>query len=434
MLTNRVGIDFSQAYFDVYIAGPDGQPLAKGQRFPHDRQGSQAALAWVLAVCQAQPADEVWIGGEATGLLWWHLYQAWAGDPHLAALQPQFFLLNPAPVKAFRRSAPLQDKTDQRDARLIARYLGVPDQQMHPWLPDLSHWGLRFLTRARRRLAVQLTAAKLQALHLVYLQSSAYRQVGPFEDVFGKTSRTLLRSYPSLAPLTQLPLAELAELIQTLGRSSFKDPGDNAQKLVEVVRRSYPLDPAVADSIHFLLEQQLELIECLEARLAALDQCIAQQVAGDADVAQLEAIGGIGPVFAAGLTAELRPTERFFQGQILDQRRGRFVPASLATAQAAVGKLAGLWWPRRDSGDFQSQDRHMPRAANPYLRYYLVEAANHVRRHVPDYARFYARKHAEVRKHAHRRALVLTARKLARLVFVLLHTHQPYQPGRSNLD
>ena len=33
---------------------------------------------------------------------------------------------------------------------------------------------------------------------------------------------------------------------------------------------------------------------------------------------------------------------------------------------------------------------------------------------------FYAKKYAEATKHAHRRALVLTARKLTRLVFALL--------------
>ena len=65
--------------------------------------------------------------------------------------------------------------------------------------------------------------------------------------------------------------------------------------------------------------------------------------------------------------------------------------------------------------------------ANHYLRYYLVEAANHVRRHVPEYAAYYAKKYAEVKTHAHKRALVLTARKLVRLVTALLATNQPYR-------
>jgi DNA-dependent RNA polymerase auxiliary subunit epsilon len=44
-----------------------------------------------------------------------------------------------------------------------------------------------------------------------------------------------------------------------------------------------------------------------------------------------------------------------------------------------------------------------------------------------DYAAFYQRKHDEVPKHQHKRAVVLTARKLVRLVVRLLTTNQPYR-------
>ena len=47
------------------------------------------------------------------------------------------------------------------------------------------------------------------------------------------------------------------------------------------------------------------------------------------------------------------------------------------------------------------------------------------------YGQFYSRKFAEAKKHHHRRAIVLTARKLLRLVFALLHKHQAYQPRRA---
>ena len=49
----------------------------------------------------------------------------------------------------------------------------------------------------------------------------------------------------------------------------------------------------------------------------------------------------------------------------------------------------------------------MSKAGNPYLRCYLGEAANSVRKHIPEYADFYARKYAEVTKHQHKRALAL---------------------------
>ena len=50
-----------------------------------------------------------------------------------------------------------------------------------------------------------------------------------------------------------------------------------------------------------------------------------------------------------------------------------------------------------------------------------------MRLHIPEYAKFYARKHKEASKHHHKRALVLTARKSVGLVVGLLHRDEPYR-------
>jgi len=432
MTANRIGIDLSQDHFDLILANSEGQPVTPARRFAHDRQGSQEALNFVLATCQAYPSDEVWIGAEATGLLWWHLYQQWGMDPHLAELHPRFYLLNPAPVQGFRKSAPRQDKTDAKDARLIARYLGIPDQELHAWQPDAQHWGLRFLTRARFHLVHQLASLKLRTFNMIYLKSSAYHQIEPFKDLLGKTSRTILCEYPNLQTLLELPLDDLAAQLKLLSRGSLADPQENARKLQEVARHSYPLDPAVAPCVHFILRCQIDLIQAYEKQLKALDAFIAEYFGDDPDIRHLQAISGIGPVFAAGLVAELRPTQRFFVDPRFDLHSGRQHLRSLHQAQAAIAKLAGLWWPRNQSGNFDAQDRRLPRACNAYLRYYLVEAANRVRENTADYGLYYQRKFAETKKHPHKRALVLTARKLLRLVFVLLHKHQAYQLRRQS--
>jgi hypothetical protein len=52
--------------------------------------------------------------------------------------------------------------------------------------------------------------------------------------------------------------------------------------------------------------------------------------------------------------------------------------------------------------------------------------------HDPVFAEYYAKKKAEPKQFAHKRALALTARKLVRLVFFLLKTNQLYQPKGGN--
>ena len=68
----------------------------------------------------------------------------------------------------------------------------------------------------------------------------------------------------------------------------------------------------------------------------------------------------------------------------------------------------------------------MTKRGNRYLRYYLIEGANSVREHCPEYRAYYDAKYAQTPRHAHQRALVLTARKLVRLVDALLRTNAIY--------
>jgi acetyl-CoA C-acetyltransferase len=119
---------------------------------------------------------------------------------------------------------------------------------------------------------------------------------------------------------------------------------------------------------------------------------------------------GLGPVFAAGLIAEIGDINRFDN-------------------QASLAKFSGLAWTRHQSGSFEAQNAKLIRSGNRYLRYYFIEAANSVRRCNSEYARFYNLKFKEVNKFQHKRALALTARKLVRLVFALLKSNRLYTPS-----
>ena len=68
----------------------------------------------------------------------------------------------------------------------------------------------------------------------------------------------------------------------------------------------------------------------------------------------------------------------------------------------------------------------MTKVGNKHLRYYFILGANTLRQFNLEYKAFYWRKYGEVSKHQHKRALVLTARKLVRLVHALLTKNVPY--------
>ena len=72
--------------------------------------------------------------------------------------------------------------------------------------------------------------------------------------------------------------------------------------------------------------------------------------------------------------------------------------------------------------------RHTKLIKSGYLRYYLLEAANSVRRCDSEFRRYYDLKFKEVNPFQHKRALALTARKLVRLVYRLLMDNRLYIP------
>ena len=100
-------------------------------------------------------------------------------------------------------------------------------------------------------------------------------------------------------------------------------------------------------------------------------------------------------------------------------------------SQASVAKFAGLVWTQHQSGEFEAEHSRMIKSGNRYLRYYLLEAANSVRRCDSEFRRYYDLKFKEVNKYQHKRALALTARKLVRLVFRLLKDNRLYIPPES---
>lgn len=153
-------------------------------------------------------------------------------------------------------------------------------------------------------------------------------------------------------------------------------------------------------------------IDFLKGQVRKLDRLIAREL--DAIPQTLTTIPGIGPVLASGIVAEIGDIKRF-------------------ASQAALAQYAGLTWSRYQSGNFDAEDRSLTKAGNRYLRYYLVEAANSLRVHNEEYRAYYQAKYAEVTKHQHMRALVLTARKFTRLVYALLSKGQIYAPGQVNI-
>jgi hypothetical protein len=427
-MTNRlqVGVDFSRKRAGFCVLFPDGQPLEAHQAFANSCSGYSLAKQLLLDALDSYQFDGLDVSGEATGYYWLPFFLQLAADPDLEPYDLNLFLLNPRWVHWFKKCFAQDDKSDQKDPYYIAERTRThrPDVV---WTPQMDTLALRFYTRFRFHWVQNLAREKCYFSAFLFLKASAYRRLEPFANVFGATSRLVLTQLPSLDELAALPIEALTAYLHELSGHHLRDPADNARKLQRVVRESFPLDTALALPVQRILDLTLEHIRFLEGQIAQVDDWIAAELPSHPAIPQLATIPGVGPVFSSGIGAEVADTQRFLQGKKWDRRRKRYRPRNLRDAEDAVAKIAGLWWPRSSSGDFEAEDRRMAKTGNRYLRYYLIQAANQMRLHIPDYAHFYARKYQEASKHHHKRALVLTARKSVGLIVGLLHRNEPYR-------
>ena len=147
----------------------------------------------------------------------------------------------------------------------------------------------------------------------------------------------------------------------------------------------------------------------LEAQIKEFDKAIKAQMELLPNV--LISISGIGPVYSAGIMAEIGDINRF-------------------NSQAALAKYAGLAWKQHQSGGFESEVTRLIPSGNRFLKYYLCEAAFSLVRCDKEYSDFYHLKYKEVNRCQHKRALALTARKFVRLVFRPLKDNRLYYPAK----
>ena len=409
MKTLFLGIDVASQSFLAHLKIDDGVSLGKSRSFGNTPQGATELEQWLLTTLESTKAERLLIGLEATAFYDWHLAD-WLAERAslLAKAQVKVYRLNALRVSRFHKGTGEINKTDSVDASVIADFLRMGRHLPAPHIAGDPYVPLKRLTRYRCHAVDTLNRETGHFLTHLFLQHSGFAQQNPLSHMTGSAGLALIEEFMTSEEIAQKPLEDLANFLMEHGKNHFPDPQAIATKIQRAARESFRLRPELARSEHFIMDSLARNIRGLKVSLNAIGRTVADQM--NAFPNTLTSVPGIGPIFSAGIIAELGDIRRF-------------------PSDDAIAKMAGLVWPQHQSGAFDAQDRRLLRSANTYLRYYLVEAANALRMHDATYRAYYESKYAEVSKHKHKRALVLTARKLVRLVFALLSKGQLYRPA-----
>ena len=350
--------------------------------------------------------NDVVIGLEATSIYGNNLVYTLREDGCLGRFQRKIHVLNPKQVKKFKEAYPDLPKNDFVDAFVIADHLRFGRIAKEVYMDDYRYQALRTLTRARFDVIQNLTREKQRFANYLFLKCSGIAQDKGIQNT-SATTIALMEHFETVDDLANADREELTAFVSETGRGRFVDPESTAKMVRAAARGSYRLPRTVNDTVNQAMAVSIASMRALKEQVKILDKAIEQQF--EIIPNTLTSIPGIGKVYSAGIIAEIGDIYRF-------------------DSQASVAKFAGLVWHKDQSGEFETEHSRMIKSGNRYLRYYLLEAANSVRRCDSEFRRYYDLKFKEVNKYQHKRALALTARKLVRLVFRLLKDNRLYIP------
>lgn len=385
----------------------DGIEVSKHLNFSNDSIGFSTFVDKINQLIKLHDFSQLKIGIESTSLYWWHIFDYLNSNSSGLLLKPDVYLLNPNRIHAYREGFPNLPKTDPVDSWFVAELIRIgrlsPNRP-----PDMQYAPLQRLTRFRYQLVESLIKEKNRALNLIFLKFSSYadKSQNPFSNIFGKTSSMLVEQFTP----DEIANTSISDLVRIISDSSKNHiPEEDILRCIELLnnlsRKAYRLNPKMLDTVNVTLTMTLENIRYFESQIKKIDKVIEREFSAFPERQFLSLIRGLGPVLAAGIVAEI--------GDI-----GKF------DSDKKLASYAGLVWKKRQSGKSKAENTPITRSGNEYLRYYLVEGANCLRMHNAEYSRYYNQKYHEANTHKHKRALVLTARKLVRLVFALLSKSQ----------
>jgi transposase len=410
-----VGIDVSSRSNVLCALDFYGNKLLN-QKVLNNRPGAIAISDSILGCLSSNDLKYVVIAMESTSFYSTHVANFLSSSEELLPFKPLVYCLNPKTVANYRKSFVDMDKTDPLDAFVIADFARCGRITSSPWR-GAQFLALQRLTRHRLHLVECITREKAYMVSNIYLKFSELAVLDkgdkPFSNTYGATSAAVLTDFLSLDDITYAPIENLVAFVKEKGKNRFSNPHETARILQKAARDSYRLDKVLYEPLNVAIASSFNVIKAMEVEVKAIDKAIVKTIKGlnTAEYQSLASIPGIGPVLASGILAEIGTIISFGSND-------------------ALAKYAGLTWRVNQSGDYTSDDTKMTKTGNRYLRYYLVEAANSVKNHLPEYKDYYYKKYGEVTTHQHKRALALTARKLIRLIFGLLTRNQIYSSDK----
>jgi len=391
--TLLVSIDLGKGTHYGYLRGPKGEEIGVFPIKNRLREYNEFYRKMVKYM-ELWGLEEIVVGYESSGPYGEPLVQYLFGKGvGVVQVNP----LHTKRVKELTGNSP--NKTDMKDPRVIADVM-ILGHALSVIIPTGPSAELRRLTQARERAVEKQTATVNQLRQVVYVIFPEWEDI--FQDINCKSSRELLKHYPTPEEVAQLGVRKLANFLHQGSRGRIGK--ERSEALYVAARESVGIREgleAMKCEIGFLvkeLEQFEEYIAQLEKRMEVCLQKIPYS-------RSILSVKGIKTVTAAGLIGEVGDFQAFHSSKELL-------------------KLAGLNLYEVSSGIHRGE-KHITKRGRSLLRKILYcVLLNMVKPGGTMHDTYQA---ALDRGKSRTSALVMISRKLLKILFALVHNHSVYQ-------
>lgn len=383
-----LGIDIGKNTHVASLLDEKAKIIFKAYSFANTLDAAEALLV------KLEPyKDSLEIGMEATGHYWLSLYSFLVEHNFIV------HVLNPIQTDGWRKGIEIRKrKTDVIDSVLIADLIRYGDF-LETSLADEDILSLRNLSRFRVYLVNSVSDLKRKAIAVLDQIFPEYASA--FSNVFGKTSKELLKSLSLPSDYENLSAKKLEEVLSNI--TFKKKAAQTIETLSEKAHRSFGIS-FCKESFAFQLKLIIEQICFIEEQIASVELEIEQLMSKLGT--NIKTIPGVGSVIGAVILGEIGDIERFDN------------PSKLVA-------YAGLDASVSQSGEYEASSGKLSKRGSPYLRKALYMAAQRAEFCDPVFHAYYEKKRSEGKHH-----LVATnavARKLCHTIYAILKKDIPYE-------
>lgn len=371
-----IGLDVHQAQITAcaLIEEEDGTLRIVQRRFGAFKRDRRSLAEWAAGLCP----DEVVM--ESTGIYWKSPYAA------LEAVGIHAKVVNARHVK----NVPGR-KTDVGDAHWLAT-LARAGLLRSSFVPPAKWRELRLIARQRQKLTGQLASEK-NRLHKV-LTDSGIRLGVVVSDLHGQSARAMVK-----AIIAGQPPHEVLKFASQRLKASREEIFD-------------ALQGELTESHYFVLDELMQHIEEIEARIARFDTKLLDGLEDERNtLALLQTLPGVDLIGAAMLLVEIGTD------------MGTFGTAN------QLSSWVGICPGNHESAGKRKSGR--ARKGNPYVRRLLCEFAHAASR---TRSVFKSKFQSLVVRRGYKRAIVAIGHKILRTIFFMLNRHEHYRDSATDYE